>query len=108
VHRTTRAWLCVLATSLLVLAVPYTFGAQGSAAKLGPFDGHGDIGAVLHPGSAAYDGAKRTFMVRGSGENMWFTADAFHFVWQKVSGMYRSAPIFSLLGPVETNIAKPS
>jgi len=57
-----------------------------SAAQLGIFQGHGDIGTVLHPGSATYDAATGSYTISGSGENMWFGVDDFHFVWTKVSG----------------------
>jgi regulation of enolase protein 1 (concanavalin A-like superfamily) len=57
-----------------------------AAAPLGIFEDHVDVGTVLHAGSAEYDAANRTYTVSGSGENMWFAADAFHFVWKKVSG----------------------
>ena len=33
-----------------------------------------------------FDGEHRAYTVAGGGENMWFTNDAFHFVWKKVSG----------------------
>ena len=56
------------------------------AAAVGMFEGHGDVGTVLHAGEAEYDSAARTYAVSGSGENMWFGADAFHFVWKKVTG----------------------
>ena len=53
---------------------------------VGRFDGHADVGTVLHPGSAAFDPATRTYTVSGSGENVWGAADAFHFAWTKVEG----------------------
>ena len=56
------------------------------AAPRGIFDDHVDVGTVLHPGSVEYDPSKQTYTLTGSGENMWFTADAFQFVWKKVSG----------------------
>ena len=59
--------------------------AQNSRA-VGIFEDHGDVGAVLHPGSVEFDAAKKAYTISGSGENMWFTADAFHFVWQKLAG----------------------
>lgn len=52
----------------------------------GVFTDHQDVGTVLHPGSVVYDDAKHTYTIAGSGENMWFGADDFHFVWKKVSG----------------------
>jgi TolB protein len=52
----------------------------------GIFEDHADVGTVLHAGSVEYDPAKRTYTIAGSGENMWFAADAFQFAWKKVSG----------------------
>ena len=60
--------------------------AAPAAAPLGIFEDHADVGPVLHAGSAEYDASKRTYTIAGSGENMWFASDAFHFVWKKVSG----------------------
>ena len=55
-------------------------------AQVGIFESDGDIGTVLHKGSAAYDSAAKSYRVTASGENVWGTADAFHYVWKKVSG----------------------
>ncbi len=66
---------------LLLLALPLlTLHAQGL------FEGRTDVGAVLHPGSLAFDPAAQTYTITASGENMWAAADAFQFVWKKVSG----------------------
>jgi hypothetical protein len=64
----------------------------------GIFEGHDDVGMVLHPGSVAFDEAKRTYTVAGSGENMWADRDAFQFVWKKASGDLTLAADVSLLG----------
>jgi TolB protein len=79
------------ATALLVLsgcwltlfACPSLSAAPTST---GLFENHADVGSVLHPGNLEYDAAQGTYTVGGSGENMWSTADAFHFVWKKVTG----------------------
>lgn len=70
------------ATIFLSLIAPISL-AQNS---VGIFENHGDVGTVLHPGSTIFDSAKNTYTVRGSGENMWATADAFQFAWKKMSG----------------------
>lgn len=57
-----------------------------SKASLGLFESHVDVGAVLHRGTVEYDTAKKTYTISGSGENMWLAADAFQFVWKKMSG----------------------
>lgn len=58
--------------------------AQGQSA-IGIFEGQNDVGEVSQPGSAAFDAAAKTYTVSGSGGNMWFDKDQFHFVWKKVS-----------------------
>ena len=78
----------MLATSLACAfaTAPGSLQAQSAASPVGVFEGHGDVGTVLHPGSVEYDTAKQTYTVTGSGENMWSVADAFQFAWKKVSG----------------------
>ena len=65
----------------------FAVGVPGAASQqLGIFEGHQDVGTVLHPGSAQYDAANHTYTVVGSGDNMWFGIDDFHFAWKKISG----------------------
>lgn len=59
---------------------------QDAAAPIGVFDGHQDVGTVLHPGSTTYDSAKQSYTITGSGDNMWFGMDDFQFAWKKMSG----------------------
>ncbi|MGA2252546.1 TolB family protein [Terracidiphilus sp.] len=89
--RTSRAFPALTAIAALALfsalhARAAEAQAQTRIEPLGVFDGHGDIGTVLHAGTARYDAAAGTYTVTGSGENMWFGTDDFHFVWKKVSG----------------------
>jgi TolB protein len=71
----------------LLLLVLVCCGVRGWAQpKIGVFENHSDVGTVLHAGSVEYDAAKHTYTIRGSGENMWSVADAFQFVWKKMSG----------------------
>jgi TolB protein len=76
-------WLVIAS---LLLGSQLTLCQPASEKSLGPFEGHADVGTVLPPGSATYDSAQKTFTLSASGENMWLSADAFHFVWKKVSG----------------------
>jgi Tol biopolymer transport system component len=71
---------------LLLLSATGALRAQTAQPSLGLFQNHADIGSVLHAGSARYDAARHTYTLTGSGENMWFTADAFQFAWKQVSG----------------------
>lgn len=70
----------------MLLAIAYLLHPTVSRAQLGIFAGHKDVGEVLHLGAATYDPAEKTYTVTGSGENMWFGKDSFHFVYMKVSG----------------------
>src|SRR6267378_1537019 len=53
---------------------------------VGVFAGHADVGTVLHAGSIEHDPASGRYLVAGSGENMWSTADAFQYAWKPASG----------------------
>jgi TolB protein len=66
--------------------------------SLGLFEGSGDVGVVSHPGSVQFDEVKRTYTVKGSGENMWAARDAFQYVWKKVSGDVSLAADVSFVG----------
>jgi hypothetical protein len=75
---------------VLAYAVDSSMQAQETARQpaipAGMFEGHGDVGTVLHTGSVEYDAAKQSYTIAGSGENMWLGKDAFHFAWKKASG----------------------
>ena len=84
--RSLRAFAMVMVLSFVASVVGSLLWAQDAPRPVGMFDGHADVGTVLHTGSVDYDAAKRTYTISGSGENMWLTADAFQFIWKKVSG----------------------
>ncbi|MRR23122.1 biopolymer transporter TolR [bacterium] len=50
------------------------------------FEGNLDIGSCSIRGSVEFDPAEQQYILAGSGENIWFGADQFHFAWKKVSG----------------------
>jgi TolB protein len=68
------------------------------ASKIGIFEGSGDVGTVLHPGSFEYDAASKSYTVAGSGENMWLAKDAFQFGWKKATGDLSLTADVSFLG----------
>lgn len=90
-------WATMVADVLAVagvLAMAFTVGriigaqeaARLAASSARIFEGHSDIGSVLHAGSVNYDAANQAYTIAGSGENMWLDKDAFHFAWKKASG----------------------
>jgi hypothetical protein len=85
-NRSLRQWLPALAGCVLIFSETVTCLSAQTAAPVGIFESHSDVGTILHAGSVDYDAAKRTYTITGSGENMWSVADAFQFAWKKMSG----------------------
>src|SRR6202162_3217770 len=81
-----RTLLMLGLMSVISTVIDSSAWSQDAAAPAGIFEGHSDVGTVLHAGSVDYDAAKKTYTIAGSGENMWFAADAFQFAWKKISG----------------------
>ena len=77
--------LTVVFFSSLWLA-PSRSWAAPSTEPLGVFENHTDVGTVRPPGSVVYDAVMQNYTVTGGGWDMWLAADAFQFVWKKVSG----------------------
>jgi TolB protein len=74
--------------------------------SLGIFQDHGDVGTVLHPGSVEYNAAQQTYTISGSGANMWFGEDDFHYLWTKVSGDVSLTADISFVGSTGNNHRK--
>lgn len=68
-----------------------------SVASLGLFEGHNDVGDVVHAGTvrALPDGS---YQIAGSGTNIWGTVDEFHFVWRQISGDLTLTTDVTLIG----------
>ena len=81
VCRSCQGW----ALALPLLCTNLLYGQTGKA-ELGLFEGQQDLGNILRAGSGHFDEAKGSYTVSGSGANLWFGIDDFHFVWKKVSG----------------------
>jgi Tol biopolymer transport system component len=57
-----------------------------SAASLGEFTHTADIGKITLAGSSEFLPATQQYRLTGSGTNMWFKEDAFHFLYKKLTG----------------------
>ncbi|MCJ8167333.1 biopolymer transporter TolR [Pontibacter sp. E15-1] len=69
--------------SLLTLC---SLSALAQQKPLGVFEGSTDIGNVLKPGAATFDPKTGQYEVSGSGYNIWFDHDEFHYLWKRMSG----------------------
>ncbi|WP_245749070.1 TolB family protein [Draconibacterium orientale] len=66
--------------------------------KTGIFDNHTDIGDCKHPGFASYNSNNQSYTIGGSGFNMWFADDQFHYLWTTLQGDFILRAEVKLLG----------
>ncbi len=71
-------------TAFLIILLLWAFASGQNS--LGVFTDHNDIGTPKNSGSVQYDSVTQSYLMAGSGTNMWFDRDEFHFVWIKVEG----------------------
>jgi Tol biopolymer transport system component len=76
-RKMTAVWLFGLVT---------LFSSEVVGQAIGVFDGHTDVGAPSRTGDVAYDALRQAYVVSGSGYNIWFDHDEFHFVWKRLKG----------------------
>jgi WD40 repeat protein len=79
-----KKWVLVMI--LAAMALTGRLPAFCQSGTVGQFEGHGDVGKVLHPGSAAYNAKTGEYELSGSGYNVWFDHDEFHFAWKRLKG----------------------
>ena len=70
----------------LFCAVLLTHISMAQLSIHGIFDGQSDIGDVKIEGSVAYDKEMDEYLLGGSGENIWFKTDEFHYLWKVLEG----------------------
>jgi WD40 repeat protein len=66
---------------LLALISPPVFSQN-----LGIFEGHGDVGTQVKPGSASFIPETGQYIVTGAGYNVWADHDEFQYVYKKMTG----------------------
>jgi TolB protein len=83
-----------LALALFVFARLSSFSQTG----IGIFETQQDIGYVKHAGSSSYDENTQSYIITGSGANIWFNEDQFHFTFRKISGDFLLTADFAFTG----------
>ena len=64
----------------------------------GIFEKSEDIGKPKKAGSAQYDEATQTYTLQGSGYNIWFERDEFHYLYKKLTGDFILTANFAFEG----------
>lgn len=99
-HRFTHRASLLISTGIFIPVLFFVALAQTQEKPkpLGIFESSGDIGVVLHAGSARYESTTGAYTVTGSGDNMWFGMDDFQFAWKKMSGDVAISADISFVG----------
>ncbi len=71
---------------ILIIVTNFMAFAHAQPGNVGIFDGQTDVGNVARKGSVIYNVQAQQYAIEGSGTNMWFGHDEFHFVWKKMNG----------------------
>lgn len=66
--------------------------------SIGIFKYSTDIGHPKKGGSAQYDRASQIYTLKGSGYNIWFERDEFHYLYNKIAGDFVLTANFEFLG----------
>ena len=90
--------LIAASTAVFFFMLTSTIPAMTQSADLGIFERNNDIGAVKHPGSAVYSAETQEYTVTGSGANMWFGTDEFHYLWKSIQGDFIARAEFRFVG----------
>ncbi len=73
-------------------------GVYSQNPPIGVFDRQEDIGNPKHAGYARYDEAAQVYTIGGSGFNIWFNRDEFHYLYKKLAGDFILTANFEFTG----------
>jgi TolB protein len=65
---------------------------------VGIFEDHVDVGNPKLAGSVIYDQDSQTYTLKGSGYNIWFERDEFHYAYNKIKGDFILTANFAFVG----------
>ena len=78
----------IIKTFVSTISVVFTLLniASSQNSSSGIFKGHSDIGNTKIPGSVIYNPDNEEYIIEGSGYNIWFERDEFHYLWKEIKG----------------------
>jgi TolB protein len=78
-----------LTLSIIIVLAASLFAGKVSQAQdysKNSFDGHIDVGVCKLKGDLHFMPGNQEYIITGSGDNIWFGEDQFHYAWKKLSG----------------------
>ena len=73
-------------------------GIMSAQGEMGVFDSQTDVGNCKNKGFAIFNPTDQTYLVGGSGANMWFGRDEFHYLWTTLQGDFILRAELTFLG----------
>src|SRR5215212_6252849 len=83
---------------LFILPAFFYNMSLGQMNAIGIFQNHADVGNPKNKGDAQYDEATQTYMLKGSGYNIWFNRDEFHYLYNRLQGDFTLTANFQFEG----------
>jgi TolB protein len=84
-------------TFLTLLIVGFSLQVNAQT-PIGIFENHIDVGKPKKQGSTSYDSEKQEYRLKGSGYNIWFGRDEFHYTYKKINGDFIATANFEFVG----------
>ncbi|MEJ7780749.1 MAG: hypothetical protein WKF68_14290 [Daejeonella sp.] len=72
--------------STAIIILIFLSGSNCFSQQTGIFDGQGDIGSNVKPGSTTYIPQTQQYVISGAGANVWDGNDEFHYLWKRMKG----------------------
>ncbi|MBL7876424.1 MAG: TolB family protein [Cyclobacteriaceae bacterium] len=66
--------------------------------QVGIFENHLDVGNPKKKGNTIYDSERQEYRLAGSGYNIWFGRDEFHYTYKKLNGDFIATANFKFVG----------
>jgi TolB protein len=82
--------------TLMLASAIFTSSFAGN--PVGIFEDHTDVGKPKNAGSVMYDDKTQTYTLKGSGYNIWFERDEFHYAYNKIKGDFILTANFAFIG----------
>ncbi|HMJ17779.1 MAG TPA: hypothetical protein VK478_05250, partial [Gemmatimonadaceae bacterium] len=73
---------------LTFVTSPALFNEVAAQSPVGIFEAQTDVGRATSARPALYEPQLQTYLIAGSGQNMWGDHDDFHFVWKRMTGNF--------------------
>jgi Tol biopolymer transport system component len=85
-------------TTVLTASLLSGYGSYAQDYSVNIFEGHADVGSCALKGDLQFVPQTREYILTGSGDNIWFGEDQFHFAWKKMKGDFILTADVSFIG----------